>query len=476
MTATRAVKLARAAFTCVALVVGSAVCSDLRSPDNRFDYVIVAPSAYVACASDLARFRAAHDGFSSIVVPFDSILTQFGTCIRPDSALRAFVQCALSAWADPKPRYFLLAGNINTIPSHYEPEQLVPPADAVYDTLWIDEWFVEGGAGPKPAVGRLPAWDLPGLGAMVSKILRYESEGATAWSGRALCLADYLPGDGGEFEYDARALSSVLAGGWPDTITVHVREDSPQHGDPEEFRRIWSMGTGVLVYCGHANPQELSSSNYFSCCDVDSLCNDAGLPLALLGGCDIRFDGVCPSSIPVHLLTCGTGGAIAVVASGGLMYESDTEPFFAAMIARMVGNPALSAGDAFAAAKRDRGSPFILRRYTFLGDPAIHVKQNHPVTAMRCAAAAPGRFTLGQNFPNPFNSSTTIAYVLSSASRVTLTVYDAAGQVVAPLVHADQPAGRYLVRFDASALASGVYFYRLQSGGSVQTKRSILLR
>ena len=88
----------------------------------------------------------------------------------------------------------------------------------------------------------------------------------------------------------------------------------------------------------------------------------------------------------------------------------------------------------------------------------------------------PGDFQLHQNHPNPFNPSTTIRYGLPNKSNVTLTVYNALGQQVAQLVNGDMDAGYHEVRFDGGGLSSGVYFYRMQAGSHVETKRLLLLR
>ena len=88
----------------------------------------------------------------------------------------------------------------------------------------------------------------------------------------------------------------------------------------------------------------------------------------------------------------------------------------------------------------------------------------------------PGAFLLAQNYPNPFNPSTTIKYELPKASHVSLTVYDVLGRQVSVLVNEKRDAGSYEVKFNGSNLASGVYFYRLQAGSYVDTKKLLLLR
>ncbi len=96
-------------------------------------------------------------------------------------------------------------------------------------------------------------------------------------------------------------------------------------------------------------------------------------------------------------------------------------------------------------------------------------------------------FRLEQNYPNPFNPSTSIQYALGSRHFVTLNVYDVLGNLVATLVDEEKPAGNYEVEFQSSVgsrtskgvpsgLASGIYFYQINAGSFVQTRKMILLR
>lgn len=92
------------------------------------------------------------------------------------------------------------------------------------------------------------------------------------------------------------------------------------------------------------------------------------------------------------------------------------------------------------------------------------------------AAEIPTSFALLQNYPNPFNPATTIAYELPQDSDVRLVIYDALGREVAVLVKARKAAGYHKVTFDATSLASGVYFYRLEAGEFVQSKKLLLVK
>jgi hypothetical protein len=98
------------------------------------------------------------------------------------------------------------------------------------------------------------------------------------------------------------------------------------------------------------------------------------------------------------------------------------------------------------------------------------------VTGVNAEHALPTAFALEQNYPNPFNPSTTIRYGLPSRAHVALTVYNTLGQQVSVLQNGEQETGFHEVKFDAKNLPSGVYFYRMQAGSFVETRRLILLR
>ena len=102
------------------------------------------------------------------------------------------------------------------------------------------------------------------------------------------------------------------------------------------------------------------------------------------------------------------------------------------------------------------------------------------------SAGLPVSFSLSQNYPNPFNPSTVIRFQVPAASHVRLVVFDILGREVNVLVNEQKTPGTYEVKFSAnggstsgggaSGLASGVYFYRMQAGDFVDTKKFVLLK
>lgn len=106
----------------------------------------------------------------------------------------------------------------------------------------------------------------------------------------------------------------------------------------------------------------------------------------------------------------------------------------------------------------------------------LTLKFSQTPAAVRSVERVPTTFALHQNYPNPFNPTTTIQFDLPTASTVNLEVVDLLGREVAKIVDDKLSAGRYERTFDASLLASGVYFYRLEASEFVETRKMIIMR
>ncbi len=147
---------------------------------------------------------------------------------------------------------------------------------------------------------------------------------------------------------------------------------------------------------------------------------------------------LAPQPVPLYSLTCTPEANAWAVGTGGLFLS--------------------------------RRSQDGLWRASQLGDFLEAVQQTSPTTPV------PFEPRLYPNFPNPFNPSTTIRFSLPHRSHITLTVFNTLGQLVATLLNADIDAGSHAVQFNASNLASGVYFYRLQVGGYTETRKLCVMK
>lgn len=99
---------------------------------------------------------------------------------------------------------------------------------------------------------------------------------------------------------------------------------------------------------------------------------------------------------------------------------------------------------------------------------ATSVEQNN--------STIPTTFDLYQNYPNPFNPSTVIKYQIPQNTFVNINIYDVLGNQIKTLVREEKAAGNYELKFDASNMPSGVYFYSIQAGAFSQTKKMILMK
>ena len=85
-------------------------------------------------------------------------------------------------------------------------------------------------------------------------------------------------------------------------------------------------------------------------------------------------------------------------------------------------------------------------------------------------------YSLSQNYPNPFNPSTKISFAIPHSGFTTLKIYSMDGREVASLLNEDLTVGNYQITFNAASLSSGMYFYKLQSGSFVETKKMTLVK
>ncbi len=98
------------------------------------------------------------------------------------------------------------------------------------------------------------------------------------------------------------------------------------------------------------------------------------------------------------------------------------------------------------------------------------------VTSVSGLNPSVNNFELMQNYPNPFNPATKLSFVIGHSSFVSLKVYDVLGREIETIVNEEKPTGIYRVDFDGSKLASGIYFYRIEAGEFIQTRKMLLIK
>jgi photosystem II stability/assembly factor-like uncharacterized protein len=110
------------------------------------------------------------------------------------------------------------------------------------------------------------------------------------------------------------------------------------------------------------------------------------------------------------------------------------------------------------------------------GSIGVYRSVNKTTSVENSFVEIPNSILLDQNYPNPFNPTTKIRYQVPQFSKVSLKVFDILGNEIVKLVDQEKPAGIYEIDFDGSGLSSGIYFYQLNAGEYIQTKKMILLK
>ena len=184
---------------------------------------------------------------------------------------------------------------------------------------------------------------------------------------------------------------------------------------------------------------------------------------------DITFEGLTISVSHFHLGAAGVSGGVVRTLDfagantiSGIWTPQDSQPLTDSLIAEVL------AGNIYVNLHTSDNPG---------GEIRGQLGPNVVITAIDDEPSAlPQDFVLLQNYPNPFNPTTTIEYVLPKSAVVQLTIYNLRGQEAVRLVDGPQTGGYHRATWNASNLASGIYFYRLQAGDFVQARKMLLLK
>jgi len=171
------------------------------------------------------------------------------------------------------------------------------------------------------------------------------------------------------------------------------------------------------------------------------------------------------TNTPVNTLAINPSGDIFAGATDGVFRSTDNGDTWTEI------NTGLTTTYVFSFAINSTGHIFA---GTFGGGVLRSIESTTSVREI--AGELPSSFSLSQNYPNPFNPTTTIEYALPRSGDVVLAIYNLRGEEVSRFADGEQPAGYHSVIWNAANVASGIYFYRLQAGDFVQTRKMVLLK
>ena len=428
--------------------------SQLKSPNNGADYVIITHADFRQASARLAAWRAQDDRFgapmNTAVVDVADIYDEFSGGLLDPMAIRSFVNYAVDNW-DPAPFFILLVGDgtydykNNSLTSHTNWIPAYQDGDHMYD-----EWYVriEGEDRlPDLAIGRLPVQTAAQAEGLVDKIIGYDrSPEVGPWQVRSLLVSDDVnhpqkPGQREEFfiiDSETMARSAM-----PEDLNLeklyighYPLEGRTKPKARDEFIRQFNAGALILTFVGHGNPGTLAHERMFVLSrDLDDIDNGGRLPLMYTAASQVGvFDDPARVSIPEALLNRADGGVIGFISATRVGYHTSNMVLAIEFHRHMYRSDEthVPVGLALTAAKvtsvvpegpHDRGN---VQRYSLLGDPAMRL--------------ARPRYKIGLNAPNS----------LSALEEVRLE-----GEVLAPDGQPDRQfsGSAWIQVFDSSARA-----------------------
>ena len=268
---------------------------DLYSNSNRYDYVFITHSNFIAAAQQLANFRAAR-GLRTLVVDVNDLYNEFNYGIYHSIAIKNFLAYTFTNWAEP-PVYVLLIGdghwNFKSYPRYNAPAMYMPPHLSWSDPIQgevdsANQLASVVGADPIPDVliGRLPVNTISEANAAVAKTIGYEQSPLQGWEDHVTYVADNVPDPAGDFiEASERMISDYIEPGYGINRIYENNYSCPGTGCAQVKQAIISTinttGTLLLNFAGHGGVNRWSQESIFLDTDIPLLNNSNQLPVIL---------------------------------------------------------------------------------------------------------------------------------------------------------------------------------------------------
>jgi len=358
------------------------VASDLRSPGNRGEYLVIAPRELADAAALLADYRTSRT-LETLVVQLDDIMDEFNSGASSPLAIKSFLVYAYLHWAVP-PRYVALAGKGSFdykdhlgLGGNLIPPMLAPSAGGLVSAdLRLGDVIGDDGI-PEIAVGRIPVLDSGELESYIAKITAYEADQGGEWRDRVVMVADN-PDFAGDFPTDSNALAAILPA---DAVVERVYLYQPYSPGEARDRIVAAVndGAAVLNYVGHGGSDQFAAESMLDLDDVALMLNHERLPVVTAFTCYLAiFDYPGYISLGEELVVHADGGAAAVWGPTGMSGNLRALELGEHAMAALYG-PEERLGDAVVETMRafveGGGNVGHVDVYSLLGDPALELSR-----------------------------------------------------------------------------------------------------
>ncbi|MCB0731892.1 MAG: T9SS type A sorting domain-containing protein [Ignavibacteriae bacterium] len=472
-------------FICIILFLFSSISAknfSLKSLDNQFDYVIITIDKFRNGCEEFKDHKNSHNNFSVLITTKNEILNEFYDSENEQENIRDFISYTNHFWQDPKPKYFLFAADLDSIPNFkFRSVDFIDYNDSSYSDFYygIDK-LGDDSTKISVSVGRISSQDTIQLKNYFSKIITYESNSFyEEWHNKSLFISDDEYGgndlyDGNIFQSLTRKVADYL----PNSITkdfIIPIDTSEFYGNNQTIMEKLNSGVSSVYFCGHANDTIFTHESLFVYTDISKLLNvNKPFFVSFLAG--QQFARNNETSI-VNELINSQNGALASISPVGAVFAIQNNELIKNIWSSLYSGKSI--GEIYITSINEADNFNEKRKMNIFGDPSVTLKYNFPVS-ISSVDLIQEEFSLLQNYPNPFNPSTKISYTIPDLKAgeilVKLIIYDILGNEIEILVNESQTPGKYSVTFDAKNISTGVYFYSLITNNFIETKKMLLIK
>jgi len=448
----------------------------LRDTTNQYDYIIITVPEFVTTCETFRQHKETVRDFRTLIVDTTQIFAEFDSSNTPQDNIRDFISYAGTFWREPRSKFIFIVGNVTAVPNF--PIQF-PPQPVVYyqtDYYYTQNIYENDSTTTDFYIGRIPCKDSTELTNYLSKVIDYENNNSLeSWMNNALFICEDDP----PFDFLGAAMS--LAENFPPYIRgyfIFETDTSVYYGNKDSiYSAINNRSCSTVWFEGHATDSSFAYSDWFNLDDLTGLTNQSKyfITIFITNQNAIIDSNTNLTNEMLYLSNAGSMGGILFI---GPSFWGVGKTFQNEWAQKLYNSNINSLGEVFNLdSLASDGIWYYMKQITNLwADPSIKLKYDVTVDVNDPEMGMPIAFSLQQNYPNPFNPVTTIKYQIPELSFVTIKVYDVLGNEIATFVKEEKPAGNYEVEFDASKLSSGFYFYRLQAGSFVETKKMVLMK
>ncbi len=442
--------------------------AQLKAPQNQADYLVIYPNQFESDIEEFVNWRATK-GVKVQAISINEILSEFGSSDSLEESIRDFVSYALEYWVNPKPRYLLIAGGYNLIPSKIIESEFASSPAVNEDSVLLDEYYAinnyQTDIIPDIAVGRFPAENNQELRNIIQKTINFEDNSFNIdYNYDLLAVAD---------NDDHKIFENIVDNLIENTLPSHLkvisklynRKDSEYYGSKEDLFGYWNQGTIMHANYIHSNQDIWTKDSFLLLNDIDNLSLSAK-PFIILGVMIFKnFHSKDHQGIVEKLINMQDAGAVASFATSGLTFLDASNQTIIKFYQEIFDNNVRIIGDAVLNIKQKNNFSYI-NRFTLLGDPMLRIP-NRVYAGTKDYKISKDEIVIA---PNPCSENTKIIFNLSNSDNVKLEIFDLLGNRKDALLFELSEASSNEIQWDTSMLPNGSYICRLTAGNKIFVK------